>query len=248
MTDLYLIRHGKTAGNMEGRYVGSTDEPLCEAGIAEVRACRCRMEALYSQVNKCDCVSKTDDGYIVTKLPEKVYVSPMLRCIQTAEILFPGADRIAVSDFREMDFGQFEYKNYEELSGDARYQAFIDSGGHLDFPGAEPQQQFRQRVRNAFEQCLETTVQNRSGQNNEGMEQVRLEENEAFMADPVSDEPRKSLIFVVHGGTIMAILDAFARPHRDYFDWQIGTACGYHCEIRMEKNHFYLENITEIEG
>ncbi|MBR2571913.1 MAG: histidine phosphatase family protein [Clostridia bacterium] len=29
---------------------------------------------------------------------------------------------------------------------------------------------------------------------------------------------------VVHGGTIMAILEAFAAPHRDYFDYQ--TACG----------------------
>lgn len=39
------------------------------------------------------------------------------------------------------------------------------------------------------------------------------------MADPVSGEPRKPLVFIVHGGTIMAILDAFARLHREYFDW-----------------------------
>lgn len=216
MIDLYLIRHGKTAGNMERRYVGRTDEPLCEAGIAEVNA---RRPCMMTEISNCDPNSEN-----IVNQPETVYVSPMLRCRQTAEILFPGAMQINVPGFQEMDFGQFEYKNYEELSGDARYQAFIDSGGHLDFPGAEPQQQFRQRVRNAFVQCME--------------------ENEAFMARPAVDEPRKPLIFVVHGGTIMAILDAFARPHRDYFDWQIGTVCGYHGEIRTEKNHIYLENIT----
>ena len=30
--DIYLIRHGKTKGNLEGRYIGTTDEPLCEEG------------------------------------------------------------------------------------------------------------------------------------------------------------------------------------------------------------------------
>ena len=29
----------------------------------------------------------------------------------------------------EMDFGDFEYKNYHELNGNAAYQAWIDSGG-----------------------------------------------------------------------------------------------------------------------
>ena len=34
MGEILLIRHGKTAGNLEGRYIGSrTDESLCEAGI-----------------------------------------------------------------------------------------------------------------------------------------------------------------------------------------------------------------------
>ena len=34
MAEIILVRHGKTAGNLEGRYIGSrTDEPLCEEGI-----------------------------------------------------------------------------------------------------------------------------------------------------------------------------------------------------------------------
>ncbi|MDR4022422.1 MAG: phosphoglycerate mutase family protein, partial [Eubacteriales bacterium] len=34
---IILIRHGKTAGNIKGRYIGKTDEPLCEEGINEIR-------------------------------------------------------------------------------------------------------------------------------------------------------------------------------------------------------------------
>lgn len=36
---------------------------------------------------------------------------------------------------------------------------------------------------------------------------------------------------VVHGGTIMSILDAFAVPSRNYFDWQVQNLEGYEIEI-----------------
>ena len=87
MAELILIRHGKTAGNLLGRYIGSrTDEPLCDEGR---------------------------EGLEGKKLPEveRLYVSPMKRCVETAEILWPGFDRKKmqkVTDLRECDFGDFE--------------------------------------------------------------------------------------------------------------------------------------------
>ena len=38
MKELYLIRHGKTYGNTLGRYIGTTDEPLCEEGREALQA------------------------------------------------------------------------------------------------------------------------------------------------------------------------------------------------------------------
>ena len=38
MIDIFFIRHGATEGNLRRRYIGRTDEPLCEAGIAQVKA------------------------------------------------------------------------------------------------------------------------------------------------------------------------------------------------------------------
>ncbi len=40
----------------------------------------------------------------------------------------------------------------------------------------------------------------------------------------------QSAAFVVHGGTIMAILDRFSEPHRDYYEWQTGNGEGFACE------------------
>ena len=88
MAELILIRHGKTAGNLLGRYIGSrTDEPLCDEGR---------------------------EGLAGKQLPEveRLYVSPMKRCVETAEILWPGFDRKKmqkVTDLRECDFGAVSY-------------------------------------------------------------------------------------------------------------------------------------------
>ena len=124
---IYLIRHGLTNGNLEGRYIGcKTDELLCEQGEA-------RLSAL--------CMPKVS----------RVFVSPMRRCIQSAQILFPGAETVIVNDFRECDFGDFEGKNYAELNGNPSYQAWIDSGGELPFPNGESRKQFAERCVCAFE-------------------------------------------------------------------------------------------------
>jgi alpha-ribazole phosphatase len=209
MRAIYLIRHGATIGNEEKRYVGSTDEPLSEAGKRQIAD---RQATLRANMIACGLT-----------FPKKIYVSPMLRCRQSASALFPGAQMELVPDFREKNFGEFEYKNYKELAGDSRYQAFIDSGGVLDFPGAEPQAVFLERTGRAFEQCIQDIG---GGQ-------------EAF---PIG-EP---LVFVVHGGTIMSILDRYAFPHRNYFDWQLeplGCYCG-RIEITEEKPQ--ITNIRKL--
>ncbi len=100
MAEIILVRHGKTAGNLEGRYIGSrTDEPLCEEGI----------HALEEKVR--------EGTYPPVDL---VYASPMIRCRQTAKILWPkfaDSSQIQyVQNLQECDFGAFENKNYQELS------------------------------------------------------------------------------------------------------------------------------------
>lgn len=182
--------------------MGVTDEPLCEEGVKQICL---RRGSLHRKL------AAAGDP-----IPAQIYVSPMLRCRQSAELLFPDASQKVIDDFREMNFGEFEYKNYTELAGDTRYQAFIDSGGSTDFPGAEPQLQFRQRVRAAFRQCVQKDLQ---------------------------QEP---FVFLVHGGTIMAILDAYADPHRDYFDWQVSAAGGYHCELVYKEDGLLLKHVERL--
>ncbi len=39
-----------------------------------------------------------------------VFVSPMRRCLETAEVLYPGQEPVVIEEFRECDFGLFEGK------------------------------------------------------------------------------------------------------------------------------------------
>lgn len=188
MAELILIRHGKTAGNLLGRYIGSrTDEPLCDEGR---------------------------EGLARKQLPEveRLYVSPMKRCVETAEILWPGFDRKKmqkVTDLRECDFGDFENKNYKELSGNGDYQAWIDSNGTLPFPNGESMDAFKSRCLEAFARIVEEVS---------GAEQE-------WIASGKTGIFRAGI--VVHGGTIMAILEQYGYPKAAYFDYQVKNGCGY---------------------
>ena len=88
--EIFLIRHGKTMGNLYHRYIGTTDEPVLEE----------EMEKLKSR-NWPDA--------------EAVFESPLLRCRQTAEIICPGRPVRIIDEFAECDFGSFENKNWQEL-------------------------------------------------------------------------------------------------------------------------------------
>ena len=193
--DIYLIRHGVTPGNQEHRYVGRTDEGLTEAARTELES-------------RCEIFQHVDS----------VITSPMKRCIQTAEILFPYQTPEIQPGLEEMDFGTFEYKNYKELSGDPQYQAWIDSNGTLPFPAGEDLGQFKRRCCQSFQASLEKI--RRTG--------------------------ASSVAFVVHGGTIMAILEAFAEGKKSYYDWQVKNGCGYLATVESESNTIVLRNLQYV--
>lgn len=133
--------------------------------------------------------------------PDIILTSPLRRCIETAEVLFPGRATVPVDGFRECDFGQFEYMNYAGLNGNPDYQRYIDSGGSIPFPGGEDRKSFQDRCVRAFFGVM-----------------CRILEH---------GNKNRSLALVVHGGTIMALMDYFAVPHMDYFDWHVGNGEGY---------------------
>ena len=178
MIRLWLIRHGQTPGNRVGRYIGTTDESLSESG-------RSFLEKLnYPK-------------------PDAVYVSPMRRCTETADILFPGMAMRIIEELSECDFGDFENKNYKELSGNEDYQRWIDSQGTLPFPNGESREAFRYRSQKGFQLAAASCIRHEY----------------------------KSAALVIHGGTIMNIMEDYADRERAFYDWHVGNGGGFEVEL-----------------
>lgn len=158
--DIVLIRHGQVPGNKEKRYIGSTDQLLTEDGKADIAA---------------------------REYPaaEMLFVSPLKRCLETGEIIYPELEANIIDEFHEMNFGRFEGKNYEELNGDEEYQRWIDSGGRKPFPGGEGVEMFMLRVTRGMSKMLHMAIDEMEAKGN--------------------TDGRKTIAAVVHGGTIMAI-------------------------------------------
>ena len=121
---IYLLRHGLTAYNAEKRYQGQRDIPLSPEGRAQL--CRADIQ------------------------PKTVYITPLCRTRQTAEVLFPEADLVEVRDLQEMCFGSFEGRNFIEMEHDPDYLAWVDANCESPCPDGETKALFSARVCRAF--------------------------------------------------------------------------------------------------
>lgn len=198
---LVVIRHGETKANREHRYLGKTEESLSMEGIEKLQ--QNKLSAKYPKV-------------------DMLFASPMKRCRETGAILYPDIHPHFISDWKEMDFGDFEGKNYEELKTDHRYQEWIDSGGTLPFPGGESRETFISRCEAGLREMAGQILKNRESNHDDS----------------------KTAGLIVHGGTIMALLSRFAGG--EYFEYQVPNGEGYVCSLTYGEGELQLKDIRRL--
>lgn len=186
-----LIRHFPTKGNRLKQYIGRTDEPLDESAVNEI------LDEILDEIG---------DYSVFYPKVDTVVISPMLRCKQTAERIYPGIQTVICENLRETDFGDFEGKTYEELKDQPDYQQWLMSGATGVVPNGESRAEFRERCIAGFQQVIEQL----------------MERNCEYAA------------VVVHGGTIMALMSEFADETQDFYHWQVKNGKGYIVDINSE--------------
>lgn len=188
-----LIRHGKTKGNMEGRYIGRTDEGLLQEEKEEIKK-------------------------LVPPKADIIFISPMIRCMETCKLMYPEQNYSIIDELKEIDFGEFEYKSYEDLKDNPDYQAWIDSNGMLAFPSGEGRDDFIKRCINGFEKGIQKAM----------------------------EESCEEVVFIIHGGSMMAILDRFSYPNEEFFHWQVKNKNGYRGRIEVVNERMVISSLCRI--
>jgi alpha-ribazole phosphatase len=204
--NVLIVRHGATAANRERRYCGmATDLPLSDEGREQLTGTRSALRLFAKNAPVSAAIRRQ------LTAPVWVAVSPLLRAVETAGLLFPGVRQCIVPGFAEMDFGLFENKTAQELSAAPTtadlYRRWVDSGCALPCPPSavslgESSVRFQERTCTAFRELI--------------AEQLPSPESGAGQL----------ITIVAHGGTQMALFERFFSGDRtglSYFDWQ--TPC-----------------------
>ena len=193
---VYLFRHGQTAGNAENKYLGATDEPLSELGIETAQKAGC-------------------DPAVT-----EVLVSPLKRARMTAAILFPNARQRVCTGFREMDFGDFEGRSYQDMENDPDYRYWVEVTECMGpCPHGDATIVFQHRVCAAFRREVEKALQ--AGQ--------------------------ERLYILAHGGVIMSVLHRFAQPPAPFYSWPLDNCQGYRCEVVLGPEGLQLKDVCHLE-
>ena len=185
-----IIRHGKTQSNIERRYAGCcTDDHLADEGRSELSP------VMESKTDKRDSAM--------------LFVSPMIRARETAEILFPGVRQTVIEELKEIDFGIFNGKSHAELDGDPVYQAWIDSQCMTPIPEGEDWESFDKRTMQGFRKALQ---------------QAALCAKEDGGCDEV--------YIVAHGGTVMSVMSSLIGG--EYYNFYADNGCGYTIDLEVD--------------
>ena len=161
-----VLRHGMTEANDKGIYIGHTDMPLSQKGASELAA-------------------KMDEFDYPTV--HRVYSSPLRRCTETSEILFPCTEIVTVDDLIELDLGEFENKSVDELINRDDYKAWLRGSKDARPPQGESLEEMTARTYKA----LHTVIM-------------------SMMEDGLTH-----CAMITHGGIIANMLSCFGLPKYD---------------------------------
>ncbi len=131
MTELFLLRHGETAGQSSIRLYGATDIPLSAVGEAQIERAA---------------------AALAVHRFTRVFTTPLQRARRSAEIVLAAQHAPATlevePDFREVDFGAWEGWTWAEA--EARdpdgYRRWHSEGPAFTYPGGEARPAFHARV------------------------------------------------------------------------------------------------------
>ena len=192
---IHFIRHGACEGSRQGVYVGTKDVPLSREGKRELE--------------------RLDRKYVYPGTAV-VFTSPLKRCLQTCEIIYPKLKPIVIDDLRECSFGEWEGRTAESLSRNEDFKKWLAGDTTVKPPLGESGAAFTKRVCIIFSDIVDGLL--KTGNTN--------------------------AVIVTHGGVIMTLLSVYGIPQAKPFDWAMDDGCGY--SMRITPSLWMRDKIAEV--
>lgn len=127
MLELYLIRHGQSTSNLEGRIQGQMNVPLSDEGVKQAKRLAQRLEDISFDL---------------------VYTSDLQRATQTALYVYPEEKLISDKRLREIHLGVFEGRLWKDLNDIERevFSRFRTGPYELPVTGGESSDDLQSRA------------------------------------------------------------------------------------------------------
>lgn len=179
---IHLIRHSLTQANLEAKYIGHTDLPALEEGLSVIR--QLSAQGLYPKASAC-------------------LTSPLMRCVQTAQAIYPDLKPLEIPDLIEYNFGEFEGRTADELVDNESFKQWLRGGEDAKPAYGESNKDFTKRIQTAF--CK--------------------------VVDGLMKTGTTEAAIVTHAGVIMTILSSFGIPELPMSEWTMEGGAGYTVRI-----------------
>ena len=192
---IHFIRHGDIEETLKGKYIGTTDVPLSEEGKSKL--------------------VEYDSKYIYPGT-QVVFTSPLKRCTETAQIIYPQQTPLVIDQLSECCFGEWERKSADDLKDDEIFNKWLAGSADVKPPRGESGADFTRRVCMIFEQIVEGLM--------------KTGNTEA--------------VVITHGGVIMNLLAVYGLPQAKPFDWMMDNGFGF--SVRVNPMLWQRDRVVEV--
>lgn len=193
--NIHFIRHGDIAETKNGAYIGITDVSLSSDGREELKKLDNTCRYPYAPV---------------------LFSSPLKRCIETCEIIYPGKEPIVVDELSEINFGLWEGKTAEDLKNHPDFNKWLSGDASVKPPEGESSADFTRRVCLMFQKIV----------------------------DGLISTGHTEAVIVTHGGVIMTLMAVYGLPQAKPFEWACESGTGY--SIRITPMLWQRDRVSEV--
>lgn len=173
-----FIKHGFCEENLKGIYIGANSDPSLSLQ-SKNELTNLKKEFLYEDV-------------------QKVYTSPLKRCIETSEILYYNKYNEVLNNLIDYNIGDFDGKTIEQLDNDVNYLNWVRNTKENTPPNGENFLCFENRVEKALNYII---------------------------MDMMSKKITKASV-ITHSMVLMNLLTRYGLPQLEPFKWIIGNGKG----------------------